>query len=142
MQLVETMDSGKWVNNMSLSWKGVFKEELYLTCWPIETKQDPAGPSWVQKPLCVPCFLFEEKGFGLLGFPWVPESRPKQLLIREVRKRRNRKQQAQMVFKKTKQNTVSMNIFVYFTSFFSLNHDLFPLSFFFKLNYSWFTILC
>lgn len=32
-----------------------------------ETKQDPLGPSWVQKPLgsCLSCFLFVEKGFGL-----------------------------------------------------------------------------
>ena len=35
----------------------------------IETKQDPSGPSWVQKPLHAPRFLFVEKGFSLLGFP-------------------------------------------------------------------------
>ena len=32
---------------------------------PSETKQDPAGPSRVQKPLCVPHFLFVEKGSSL-----------------------------------------------------------------------------
>ena len=32
-----------------------------------ETKQDPAGPSQVQKFFRVPCFLFVEEGFGLLG---------------------------------------------------------------------------
>ena len=31
--------------------------------------QDTVGTSWIQKPLCVPCFLFVEKGFGLLGLP-------------------------------------------------------------------------
>lgn len=36
-----------------------------------ETKQDPLGPSWVQKPLgsCLSCFLFVEKGFGLRSPP-------------------------------------------------------------------------
>ena len=34
-----------------------------------ETKPDPAGPSQVQKPLCVPRFLFVGKGFSLLGLP-------------------------------------------------------------------------
>ena len=29
----------------------------------IEIEQDPVRPSWVQKPLHVPCFLFEEKKF-------------------------------------------------------------------------------
>ena len=31
-----------------------------LLCGP-ETKQDPGGSSWVQKPLPVPCFLFAGK---------------------------------------------------------------------------------
>ena len=39
-----------------------------------EAEQDPLGPSWVQKPLCVPHFLFVVKGFSLLGLPWVPKS--------------------------------------------------------------------
>lgn len=34
-----------------------------------ETGQDPAGPSWEQKPLHVPCFLLVGKGFSLLGLP-------------------------------------------------------------------------
>ena len=34
-----------------------------------EAEQDPLGPSWVQKPLCVPHFLFVEKGFSLLSLP-------------------------------------------------------------------------
>ena len=49
-----------------------------------------AGPSWAQKPLCIPWFLFVERGFHLLGFPWVPKSKLKQLLIREVRECRNK----------------------------------------------------
>ena len=55
-----------------------------------EIEQDPAGPSWVQKPLHVSCFLFAKKGFNLLGLPWVPKSRVKLLLIREVREYRNK----------------------------------------------------
>ena len=47
------------------------------------------GPSQVQKSLCVPCFLFAEKDFSLLGLPWVPKSRLKQLLTREGRQGRN-----------------------------------------------------
>lgn len=30
-----------------------------------ETEQDPAEPSQIQKPLCVPCFLFVEKRLQL-----------------------------------------------------------------------------
>ena len=48
------------------------------------------GPSQVQKHLRVPCSLLVEKGFSLLGLPWVPKSRLKQLLIREVREHRNK----------------------------------------------------
>lgn len=50
----------------------------------IGTEQGPGGPSWVQKPLHIPCFLFAEKSFSHLGLPWIPKSRHKQLLIREV----------------------------------------------------------
>ena len=43
----------------------VCKVGVYVHYWPFsentETKQDPAKPSWAQKPLCVPCFLFIEK---------------------------------------------------------------------------------
>ena len=46
------------------------------------------GLSWVKKPVCVPCFLFVEKGFTLL--PEAPKNRLKQLLIRGVRKYRNK----------------------------------------------------
>ena len=35
----------------------------------IKAKQDPAGPSQVQKSIHVPHFLFVEKGFTLLGIP-------------------------------------------------------------------------
>ena len=36
----------------------------------IKTKQDPAGPSWVQKPLCVPPFLvYRVKALVSLAFP-------------------------------------------------------------------------
>ena len=33
-----------------------------------EAEQDPLGPSWVQKPLCVPHFLFVEKGWYFFSF--------------------------------------------------------------------------
>ena len=38
----------------------------------------------------VPHFLFVEKSFSLLGYPRVPKSRLKQLIIREMRKCRNK----------------------------------------------------
>ena len=53
-----------------------------------ETEYCPVVPSWVQKPLCVPNFLFVGKNaFSLLDPPWVPEGRFKLLLIRGVRRR-------------------------------------------------------
>ena len=45
----------------------------------IEAKQDPLGPSQVQKSIHAPHFLFVEKGFTLLGPPWDPKSRLNQL---------------------------------------------------------------
>ena len=35
----------------------------------INAKQDPSGPSQVQKSIHIPHFLFVEKGFTLLGLP-------------------------------------------------------------------------
>ena len=59
-----------------------------------ETKQDPGGPPWYKSPTMSPHFLFVEKGFSLLDPPQVPKSRLKQLLIREVRKCRNKGKQS------------------------------------------------
>ena len=56
----------------------------------IETEQNPVGPSQVQKPLCVSCFLIVGKDLNLLGLPWVSENRLEQLLTREVRECRNK----------------------------------------------------
>ena len=42
-------------------------------------------PSQVQNPSYVLGFLFVEEGFSVLDLPWIPKSRLKQLLIREVR---------------------------------------------------------
>ena len=43
------------------------------------------GPPGYKSPFISLHFLFVEKDFSLLGLPWVPNSRLKQLLIREVR---------------------------------------------------------
>ena len=51
---------------------------------------EPCRALPVKKPLCVPCFLFVEKGFSLLGLTWVPKSKHKQILIKEVREYRNK----------------------------------------------------
>ena len=56
----------------------------------VETEQNPVGPSQVQKPLCVSCFLIVGEDLNLPGLPWVSENRPEQLLIREVRECRNK----------------------------------------------------
>ena len=61
----------------------IFYDTWLHTLCATETEQDLVGPSWVQKPFCVPSFLF-------VGLPWVPKARSKQLLIREVRECRNR----------------------------------------------------
>ena len=42
----------------SHGWDGILPVEHLLGT--NETEQDPAGPSWVQKPLHVPRFLFVE----------------------------------------------------------------------------------
>lgn len=55
-----------------------------------EMEQDPEGPFLTQKSLCVSCFLFVEEDFSLLGLPFVPKSRLKQILAREVREGRNK----------------------------------------------------
>lgn len=54
-----------------------------------ETEQDLVGP-WIWKPLCVSHFLSVGKGFSLQDSPWVPKSRLKQILIREVKECRNK----------------------------------------------------
>lgn len=66
--------------NHTLSLKAKISFLIYCTV-SYETEKDPAGPSQVQKLLQVPCFLFIQKCIRLLGLPWVPKKRYKQLLI-------------------------------------------------------------
>lgn len=78
-------------------YKIVLREVTHI-CWkdisltsPSESKQDPAEPTRYKNPAMSPIFLFYfilffvETTFSLLGLPWGPTSRFKQLLIREVR---------------------------------------------------------
>lgn len=58
---------------------GLLGKRMVLATWaqagrqpidiPLETKQDPVGPSSAQKPHHVPHFLSVAKGFSLLGLP-------------------------------------------------------------------------
>ena len=59
---------------------GIAKSRTQLSYWTTtergtKTERDPAGPSWIQKALHVPSFLFIEKCFGLQGLLWTPKSR-------------------------------------------------------------------
>ena len=48
------------------------------------------GPPRHKSPFMSPISCLEKNGFGLLGLPWVPKSKHKQLLIREVRGCKNK----------------------------------------------------
>ena len=62
-----------------------------LNYWGMPTKEchwkqtEAHGTSWYKGPSVPSLLLLADKGFSLLGFLWVPKSRVKQLLIREVR---------------------------------------------------------
>lgn len=67
-----------------------------LNYWGMPTKEchwkqtEAHGTSWYKGPSVPSLLLLADKGFSLLGFLWVPKSRVKQLLIREVRGCRNK----------------------------------------------------
>ena len=57
--------------------------------WILKPWSTHEGPSWWQTHLCFP-FLVCRKRLCLLGLPWVPKSKLRQLLIKELRKYRKK----------------------------------------------------